>query len=578
MNTNLTRCEQRERTSLPMRSADKRTLSGLPRVLVQEGARGPQEQRAEHGLGVVRRYLCAGLLSAMSVMACSSLSGLDQFEIDSGDTTGSAGGGSGEETGTPVACIPKTNEVAVDDDCGVWVSSSRGDDSNDGSSKDAPKKSLQHTALVAAKRGIARLYVCGEVFEEQIEVSSGMTIFGGLDCSAGWSWKGTAKTSVHGPPDVPAVKLLAGDRTTRLEDLEIRAPDAETSGASSIGVLAAGVTAELERCAIIVGNGADGSPGAPGAEPAMPGDPVPRAQAGAPGNGGRDACTMSGAGATTAGGAEVASMCGDDGVDPSIGGKGGDGRADTGLNGEAGVSGSFGFPGTGQPTVGVWSCAGTGNGQVGEDGVPGQPGSGGSGLGTLTVESGYVGATGSPGSTGKSGQGGGGGGGARGPSFCGGVPQGSGASGGSGGSGGCGGKPGQGGGAGGSSIALVSVEAKLSLNDCSLEAGNGGKGGVGGDSQRGGAGGPGGTPGTGVGSSANACVGGIGGTGGQGGPGGGGAGGNTFSLAYKGTPVALSEDTRRVQGTPGTGGLGGNNHDAGNSGTDGIAATEQDFR
>ncbi|AKT38093.1 uncharacterized protein CMC5_022350 [Chondromyces crocatus] len=528
-----------------------------------------------------RRRLGRGLatLGLMTAAVLGASAGCSSASDDCAQTNSCGGGGDGgggdggSGAGTPAGCIPKGSDEAVKDDCGIWVSLSRGDDANDGSSKAAPKKSLRHAALVAAERGVPRVYACGEVFEEQVEVRPGVTIFGGLDCAGGWVWKEDTKTGVHGPPDVPAVKLLAGDGTTRLEDLEIRASDAETPGASSIGVLAAGVTAELERCAIVAGNGADGAPGAPG-------DPMPRAQGGTAGNPGRNACTMAGDGATTPGGAQVVNMCEEDGGEPSIGGKGGDGTFMVGRDGEPGEVGTLGQAGLGEPNgAGTWSCAtGTGLGYAGEPGVDGDAGTGGTGNGSLSAESGYIGISGNAGTAGKRGQGGGGGGGAKGPGSCpGGATQGSGASGGSGGSGGCGGKPGQGGGAGGSSIALVSIEATLSLNGCALEAGNGGKGGLGGDLQLGGIGGTSGPGGTGVNLSRAGCRGGDGGDGGRGGPGGGGAGGHTLSIAFKGTPVSTSGEIRRLQGSAGPGGLGGDGNGANNAGESGSKADAQEF-
>ncbi|WP_156041687.1 hypothetical protein [Chondromyces apiculatus] len=436
-----------------------------------------------------------------------------------------------------------------------------------------------HAALEKAVADKRRVYACAEVFEEAVEVPAGVTLFGGLDCDAGGVWRDGLKTTVQGPADVPALRLLAGaERSTTLDDFVIRAPDAVTPGASSIGVLAAEVSATLTRCEVVAGNGAAGAAGAPGAEPAMPGDPIPQAAGGAAGNAGVNACSGTlGPNATLAGGAQVTSTC--EGQDMSIGGKGGDGAVTMGMDGEAGVVGTLGEPGTGEPATGTgWACIPEGGfANPGSPGTDGEPGLGGTGLGTLSPDAGYVGVSGSSGTAGKPGQGGGGGGGAKGLANCGGNMPGAGASGGSGGGGGCGGKPGQGGGAGGSSIALVSVNAQLTLNACTLQAGNGGNGGAGGDLQAGGAGGDGGDGGESVGLANDACDGGNGGKGGRGGPGGGGSGGHAFSIAYRGTAVVTSGDGRLLQGTAGVGGPGGDADAALNSGSAGFTVNEQEF-
>jgi hypothetical protein len=491
-----------------------------------------------------------------------------------GISSGTSGGG-GE---TPAACVPSDNGEPVAAECGVFVSSSHGSDSA-GASKDAPAKTLKAAlAAIEEQRRPKRIYACAEVFAEAVELPAGVAIYGGLDCDKAWAWVGaTKKTILAAGPDLVALTLRGGGGTTRIEDVSVKAADAQTAGASSIAVLVDGATAELTRSEMVAGHGADGAPGVAGAAPAAPGDPVPAAQGGTPGNDGADACGnidgTAGPDPVLAGGSAAENAC--DG-DASVGGRGGDGAIASGADGEAGVTGAFGAAGTGEPSAGVWSCVATGTGQGGADGTPGTAGPGASGLGTLSSSAGYVGVSGSPGTSGKAGQGGGGGGGAKGLSNCGGGMPGAGASGGSGGAGGCGGKPGQGGGAGGASIALASVNATVTLTDCRLTAGEGGKGGVGGQPQSGGAGGRGGAGGTG-GLAQDACDGGKGGKGGGGGPGGGGLGGPSFALAFQGTPVVKDAKTQLTPGTAGEGGPGGNDNAAMNVGANGTIAEEQEI-
>jgi hypothetical protein len=524
--------------------------------------------------------IALGAILAVSSTTCAWISGLDEFERIHGDrgSAGNAGGG-GAGGGTPAGCIPNENSGTVPDSCGVWVSSSLGTDGNAGI-QIAPAQTLKQAIKQATEEGTNRVYACAEEFpqEETLQMPAGVTIFGGLNCANGWGWIGAEKKStIVGAADVVAVKMVAGDGTTRLEDVVVQAADGVTPGALSIAVLASAASVEIKRSELIAGNGADGSDGAPGAEPANPGDPVPPAQAGMSGSPGQNACTELGAGATVLGGAAVQSVC--DGGETSVGGKGGDGTVMQGMNGEPGLTGMFGAPGVGEPESGTWSCGGNepnGSGDIGEDGTPGEPGLGAADLGTLDPDLGIVGANGTPGTAGKPGQGGGGGGGAKGLLNCGGGQAGGGASGGSGGSGGCGGKPGQGGMAGGSSIALVSVDASVIVIDTTLRVGTGGRGGKGGDLQPGGSGGQPGLGGNGFSGSNPACSGGMGGKGGNGGPGGGGRGGHALALAYKGSRP-LDTGLLTFAGTAGEGGLSGNENVAMNPGEAGIAATEQEF-
>ncbi|WP_437600637.1 PGRS family protein [Sorangium sp. So ce590] len=484
----------------------------------------------------------------------------------------SGGGGGGAGGGTPEGCVPNEAPAAVGDSCGVFVSTS-GDDKGVGT-KAEPVKTLSAAIALAAKQENA-VYACAEEFKEAAEIPAGVSIFGGLDCANGWEWIGEEKKTIVAPADEAiALKVMRGVGTVRIEDVSVRAADAQAAGDSSIAVLVDGATAELARCELIAGNGADGAEGtdAPGEVPA---------QASA-GNPGADGCSdldgTPGPDMTLSGGAQVVNACGGE---LSIGGGGGDGNVTNGTGGDIGtpVSPGNGVGGLGESTDG-WNCnvGGTNGGAgAGDNGPAGDTGLAASGLGALS-SSGYVGMSGGAGGPGKPGQGGGGGGGAKGgAAICSGAVQGAGASGGSGGPGGCGGLPGQGGGAGGASIALASVEGKVTLKDCVLTAGNGGKGGAGGDLQPGGLGGLGGVGGTGMGGSKAACDGGKGGQGGNGGPGGGGLGGPSLAIAYRGEAVKQEGQTTLMPGTAGAGGPGGSSNVLENAGAEGTAATEQAF-
>ncbi|WP_437600641.1 hypothetical protein [Sorangium sp. So ce590] len=158
----------------------------------------------------------------------------------------------------------------------------------------------------AADKGTG-VYACAEMFEEAVELPVGVKLFCGLDCANGWGWIGeTTKTIVAPGEEAIALKVMRGEGTARVEDVSVRAADAQAAGASSNAVLVDGAEAELVRCELIAGNGADGAEGenAPSEVPAQA----------APGNAGTNACSdLDTSGApdeTLPGGAQVESACG----------------------------------------------------------------------------------------------------------------------------------------------------------------------------------------------------------------------------------------------------------------------------
>ncbi|XXX77796.1 PGRS family protein [Sorangium sp. So ce134] len=477
----------------------------------------------------------------------------------------------GDGGGTPSGCVPSASDDPVADACGVFVSASGKDDSV--GTKAEPVKTLAEALRRAGATG-SDVYACAEEFAEAGEIPAGVTLFGGLDCANGWRWIGEQKKTIVAP-DVDAIplRLMRGEGMTRVEDVEVRAPDAQAKGGSSIAVLADGATVELARCALVAGNAADGADGDD-----APSEAPERAPGG---SNGVDACSdldeAEGPDATLPGGAQVVNECGGE---LSIGGSGGDGNESNGGGGDVGtpVSPGNGTGGLGESADG-WNCnvGGTNGGAgAGDNGSSGPPGAGASGLGALSA-TGYTGVPGDDGTPGKPGQGGGGGGGTKGGLVCAGGISGAGASGGSGGAGGCGGLPGQGGRPGGASIALASVDANVTLIDCTLTAGRGGNGGKGGNLQPGASGGLGGQGGVGFGGSSDGCAGGQGGKGGNGGPGGGGLGGPSLAIAFRGEPVKQEGKTTLMPGASGAGGLGGSNNVASNAGADGVTAAEQEL-
>ncbi|WP_437853207.1 PGRS family protein [Sorangium sp. So ce363] len=471
---------------------------------------------------------------------------------------------------TPLKCVPSENAGAVvDDACGVFVSAS-GDDGN-AATKAAPVKTLGAALALAEKNEKRRVYACAETFEEAVEVTQGVTIYGGLDCASGWGWAGEQRKTVltASAGEIPLVVRSGGtEAKVRVEDVHVQArgidpEDVALAGASSIAAVAEAVNVELARCVLEAGDAAAGLEGAAYETSAT---------GGAEGNSGNAACTEN----FVDPGASPMNDCGtpEDASDDSSGGLGGVGAAGTGGAGSKGTPGAKLNGGTGEeeaPTV----CS---EGMSGENGTDGMPGAGASGLGEVSA-SGYVGAAGRDGEKGGTAQGGGGGGGAKGGAGadkCPNEASAGGASGGSGGAGGCGGAGGRGGGAGGSSIALISLNAELSFEDVTLKTGRGGAGGKGGAGQEGGAGGAGGPGGKKLESATglnDACAGGAGGTGGPGGQGGGGRGGHALGIAYTGAAPPVQGATVEL----GEAGIGGPGASAEGEGAAGVKAEVQAF-
>jgi hypothetical protein len=518
-------------------------------------------------LGAVAAALLAGCQDRADDCSlnysCRSGSGSSGTGGGSSSSTGGGGSstGGGGTGGMPASCVPSDAKGAVDDACGVFVSSSLGDDKNAGT-KEKPFKTM---GAALSKVGSGRVYACAEAFSEEVTIAAKVDIYGGLDCKS-WAYVGPAgKTTLTAAADAVPLTVASTAGGTEIVDVAVVAANAMKDGGSSIAVVVdqAGVT--FTRCDLTAGDGVKGKDGDPGDSNGM------SAAAGVPGNNGADACNgdvLMG----NPGGTAVGNMC--EGMNiVSVGGAGGKGSVASGTAGDIGQTGALGAGGVGEPSMGAWSCGANGTGQGGDNGKPGNPGPAGTALGMLS-SSGYAGDPGQSGTPGAPGQGGGGGGGAKGGMIC--PANGAGASGGSGGAGGCGGKPGQGGAAGGASIALVSLSASVTLTDCTLHAGKGADGGKGGDPQPGGGGGAPGVGGKKVGLSNNACSGGQGGQGGNGGPGGGGRGGHSIAVAYTGTAVAKMGKTSLMLGAQGKGGLGGN-MGMSNAGTDGASVAEQVF-
>src|SRR5262249_568844 len=114
-------------------------------------------------------------VTGRSIVGCEPSS--DCEEIFTCPPATSGGGG-----GSPSVCIPSQKYAPVEDSCGVFVSSSKGQDSSIGT-KGSPLKTLQHAIEQAKGRPV---YACAEAFAGSIVLTNGGAIYGGLDCTKQW--------------------------------------------------------------------------------------------------------------------------------------------------------------------------------------------------------------------------------------------------------------------------------------------------------------------------------------------------------------------------------------------------------
>lgn len=490
---------------------------------------------------------------------------------------GTGGHDPGDDAGAPIDpdCVAAPNERkgAPLAKCGIFARPDAAD-AGDGSF-DAPFQSLQ-AAVEEAKSAGKPVYACAKEFAEAVVVPSGVVIYGGLDCDQGWAWVEDARTTIkplakNAGADTSeiAMTLSAGAGETMIADVDVIAPDGELPGVSSIAALIEGGTAELVRCTLTAGKGADGGPG-----PAGHGEDLD-------GSSGHDGIGICSTAANNPGQLGPIKGCSTGGE--SLGGNAGDGGLMNGALPEPAGGGTDGAPA--DPIQSTKGIGGSGEGFMaclkGSDGADGASGEGGFGADGATVgtisSTGFQGIRGDAGKSGLPGQGGGGGGGAKGGHaiVCTGVSSDRvGASGGTGATGSCGGQGGEGGFAGGASIALVSLAAATTLTEVKLFADDGGAGGQGGEGQSGGVPGFGGDGGMGAGNANNACSGGDGGKGGFGGPGGGGLGGPSIGIAYTGVVPKGGDVT--VSQVPSKGGPGGPGNALG-TGADGLLAALVSF-
>ncbi|MCA9588252.1 MAG: hypothetical protein KC657_23175 [Myxococcales bacterium] len=419
---------------------------------------------------------------------------------------------------------------------GVFVSSSRGKDTNDGTA-DAPLATLA-AGIKRAKEFGKRVIACAEDYAEAVTVVSGVSMFGAFDCSVS-PWAKSEKRAVVRAPSSPALQASNIPLRVRIDGFEIIAPDLGATapkgpGAPSIGVrLEDVIDFELANVRVKAGTGA---PGEDGEDPAPPATPA--SATGSVGRAQGTSCVGNICALRTYNPGGVAGNnpgCGA-GAAPGVGGDGGTGIWYTNGIPQNGHN-ELGLPYAATAQTAQGATAAVGVGTAGARGAVGSNGTNATGF-TFDATGAFSPASGAPGGPGAGGQGGGGGGAAIGyivngvafsyaPAS---APQYYFAStGGGGGAGGCGGLPGTGGHGGGASVALLSLKSQVAAFDVRLEASIGGPGGKGALGTLGSAGGGGG-----AGGSAYAGAGGMGGEGGPAGLSGHGATGPSIAMVFFG--------------------------------------------
>jgi hypothetical protein len=521
---------------------------------------------------------CSGPLSDSCAVlgTCGPAEGLDASAETSADATPEASAEAAkpcDPTGDP-----KDESCVLDSAYGVFVAAPLDPDAG-ADAGDAGVPSGDGTAphpyptigqALANPGGKSRIYVCSGRYDEQVNVTTAVTLYGGLSCSpAGnsrvWTYTG-APTEVHSPSAAYALSIAGvSPGAVTIEDVSFSSPPATAPGASSVAALVASSTVNLARVTLSAGSGANGAPGADGVA-------TPNYTGPAPAGGAQIWSNTDNLIGAVSGGAGSVNRCTVFGV--STGGNGGLGCASG-----PGVPGGAGAPGTADPeppvtTPGrdglpmgatVMNDAGASvvvaandpgaDGTAAEGGVAGPP----EVYGTLTA-TGWTPTAGGDGAPGNPGQGGAG---AADPVYgqCNSVGQPS-LGGGGGGAGGCGGAGGKGGSGGGASIALASIGSTVTLTDCELSAGAGGTGGSGGTGQDGQGGGAGGDV---SGIAALHAAGGAGGNGAGGSGGAGGTGGLSVGILSKASTITSDPSTSAsirlgapgAAGAPGPGGRHG---------------------
>jgi hypothetical protein len=155
------------------------------------------------------------------------------------------------------------DQSEITEELGVFVTVD-GKPENTGS-RERPLGSIQAGIALGKKNG-KRVYVCSGTFHEALTLANSISIIGGLTCS-GATWKtGGVRTRIEAPSS-PAIRAKDIASPTRLEGIDVVAPNATKPSGSSIGILAdhaEGLT--IAGSKITAGDGANGVDGTEGTQ------------------------------------------------------------------------------------------------------------------------------------------------------------------------------------------------------------------------------------------------------------------------------------------------------------------------
>jgi len=392
-------------------------------------------------------------------------------------TPAAAEGGVGDVPKAPPVGGPASqNELT--DDFGVFVANS-GNDAGDGSHA-RPFATIQ-VGIDRAKAVGKRVYVCAGTYKESLVIADSISVIGGLDCTA-FEWRTASATSRVESPTSPAAKAKDITSPTRLEGLELVAPNATAPSASSIGLLAdhAGALV-VARSKITAGNAMKGDDGVEGTQ-------LSNAATGTGGKAivGAALCTddliLCPAFSRATGGPGGTNVCvGAPGYAGDPGGAGGSGGQYDVVKKTVGMSSFLLFlvRNNNDATFGATTAAPGKTGAAGVDGPDGDPAAP---KGALSP-TGYTPADGANGTNGAAGKGGAGGNGLL-PNAAIFTPTPEGAryrgwGGGGGGAGGCPGLSGTAGKGGGASFAALLIDSPMTFDATALTSGLGGDAGQG---------------------------------------------------------------------------------------------------
>ena len=368
----------------------------------------------------------------------------------------------GGKPAEPPAPPPKADEITEQQGIFVALNGAAGAPGT----RQAPLQSIAEAIAKAEADAKGRVFVCEGTYLEAIELANGISLVGGLDCS-GPTWKLTDKRSTLDAPSSPAIRAVGITTATRVDGLDVKAPNATAPSGSSIGLFAVDSNAlTFAKGSITAGDGMKGDDG-------VEGEPLVLSVETAAVAGGGNVVLMERPGAPIAGGAGATAVCKTPDGLPSM-------RTAGATGGSSGIYSEF---------FGAWNVAIVGVGAFTYPANPGDPGAppgsgkegkaGASSTGGTLGEEGYVPGDGTAGTNGEVGIGGRG---AKGQAPTIGVAANRhayGRAGGGGGAGGCPGLAGTAGKGGGASIAAALVRSPVRFDGMALTAGAGGAGGRG---------------------------------------------------------------------------------------------------